>query len=199
MRLRNVPHLLVALTLFLATPVAAESRLGLKLFGGAVWVTPVDDSRVRLAGDVGTVELGDDIGWEAGLEWRITRLLGVEASLARTSHEVDFGASRLGRVELEPIYLSLNFHLVGDETVDWWVAPTLAFFEWRDAGFARGVAADEGRDEGFGCTFGVDYRLDDRWSLTAAARYVDMQVRFRGGGEAAVDPLSVRAGVGLTF
>lgn len=199
MRPRIAPLLLIALPMLVAAPAGAESRLGLKLFGGAVWVTPVDDSRARLAGEVRTVELGDDIGWEAGLEWRLTQLLGIEGSIARTSHDVEFGGARLGSVDLEPIYLSLNFHIVDRGSTDWWVAPTIAFFRWRDGGFSRGVEIDDDRDEGFGGTFGVDHRFDEHWSFTAAIRYVDVQLAFGGGGEVAVDPLSVRAGVGLRF
>jgi opacity protein-like surface antigen len=199
MRQRIALLLPFALLALVATPAAAESDLGLKLFGGAVWATPIDDSRARLGGEVRSVELEDDLGWEAGLEWRITPLLGLEASMARTTHDVEFGGARLGSVDLEPIYVSLNFHIVDRGRSDWWIAPTIALFEWRDAGFSRGVEIDEDRDEAFGGTFGVDYRFDDRWSLTAAVRYVDMQLRFGGGGEVAVDPLSVRAGVGFAF
>jgi outer membrane protein W len=199
MRSRPQPHLLLILLALAAAPLTAQSQLGLKLFGGAVWTTPMDDSRARLGGEVRSVELGDDIGWEAGLEWRITPLLGLEASMARTTHEVDFGGVRLGSVDLEPIFVSLNFHIVDRGRSDWWIAPTIALFEWRDAGFSRGVEIDEDRDEAFGGTFGVDYRFDERWSLTAAVRYVDVQLRFGGGGEVAVDPLSVRVGAGFTF
>lgn len=199
MRLRTPLLLLTALSIWQAAPLAAETNTGIRLFGGAVWVTPIDDSRARLGGEVKTVELGDDIGWEAGLEWRITQLLGIEGSIARTSHDVEFGGARLGSVDLEPIYLSLNFHIVDRGSTDWWVAPTIAFFRWRNGGFARGVEIDDDRDEGFGGTFGVDHRFDEHWSFTAAIRYVDVQLAFGGGGEVAVDPLSVRAGVGLRF
>jgi outer membrane protein W len=199
MRLRTLLFALVGLSSVVAAPLAAESDSHFKLFGGAVWVSPLDDSRARLAGETRVVELGDDIGWEAGFEWRITRLLGLEASLARTTHDVDFGGTRLGQVDLEPIYVSLNFHLAGSERWQWWAAPTLALFEWKNAGFSRGVQIDEDRDEAFGATFGFDYELAENWSLTAAVRYVDIQLRFGGGGEVAVDPLSVRGGVGFRF
>jgi len=199
MRTRFLTALLAVAALLPGSMLAAADVPAFKLFGGAVWTAPLDDSRARLAGDVRVVELGDDVGWEAGFEWRISRLLGLEASVARTGHDVDFGGSRLGRVELEPIFVSVNFHLRRGERADWWVAPTLVLFEWRDAGFSRGVEIDEDREEGFGATFGFDWRLDERWGATAAVRYIDAQLRFGGGGEVAVDPLSVRAGFALSF
>jgi opacity protein-like surface antigen len=199
MGLRHLLSLLAAATLLPGALHAADGGPAFRLFGGAVWTTPIDDSRARLGGEVRVVELGGDVGWEAGFEWRFSRLLGLEGSIARTSHDVDFGDARLGRVDFEPIFVSLNFHLGRGERSDWWVAPTLALVEWRDAGFSRGVEIDDGRDEAFGGTFGVDWRLDEHWSVTAAVRYVDVQLRFGGGGEVAVDPLGVRLGVGLTF
>lgn len=199
MRPGKLTHLFAATALMLAAPQAARADARVKLFAGAVWVAPLDDSRARLGNEVRVVELADDIGWEAGVEWRMTSLLGLEAAVARTTHDVAFGPARLGTVELEPIYISVNFHLIRTERTDWWIAPTLALFEWRNAGFSQGVEIDEDRDEAFGATFGFDYELDERWTATAALRYVDMQLRFGGGGEVAVDPLSVRAGVGIRF
>lgn len=199
MRPGKLTHLFAATALILAAPQAARAEARVKLFAGAVWVAPIDDSRARLGNEVRVVELADDIGWEAGVEWRMTSLLGLEAAVARTTHDVSFGPARLGTVELEPIYISVNFHLIRTERTDWWIAPTLALFEWRNAGFSQGVEIDEDRDEAFGATVGFDYELDERWTVTAALRYVDMQLRFGGGGEVAVDPLSVRAGVGIRF
>jgi outer membrane protein W len=199
MRSRKLPLVLSALLVLAALPAAAESEARFKLFAGAVWSTPLDDSQARLGSEIETVELGDDIGWEAGFAWRFTRAIGVEASLSRTGHQVNFGSARLGEAELEAAYISLNFYLFRGERWEWWVAPTVAFFEWRDDGFGRGVQVDEDGEDGFGGTVGFDYGLAEHWTLTAAVRYVDIQLAFGGGGEVAVDPLSVRAGVGFRF
>lgn len=188
--------LAAALVLALA-PAAASAERGspLRLFAAVNWIAPLDDSPGRLEGDLSSIEARGSAGWEVGVEWRFNPRFGLEASLAQAELDVDFGGSRLGTVDFEPIYVAFNVHLHDGEAIDWWVAPTLMLLDWGEGDFERGVELGRTSDEIFGATFGFDVRWSDDWAFSAAVRYFDAQLRFGGGGEAAVDPLILRAGV----
>lgn len=192
----------IARILAMATAVALASGAsasaidrGLRVFAGAAWVAPLDDSAARLDGEAATLEVGSSAGLEAGFEWRFAPRFGVEAGVVRTTLDVDFGSTRLGDVDFEPILVALNIHLVRDGRVDLWMAPTLFLVDWGEPDLARGVELGDDSDEALGAGFGLDLALSEHWALTVAARYVDLQIRFAGGGEAAVDPLLFRAGL----
>jgi len=188
--------LAAALVLALAPSAAgAERGSPLRLFAAVNWIAPLDDSPGRLDGDVASLEASSSSGWEAGLEWRFNPRFGLEASIARAELDIDFGADRLGTVDFDPIYLAFNVHVWEGEAVDWWVAPTLMLLDWGEGDFERGVELGETSDEFLGMTVGVDVHWADEWAFSAALRYFDAQIRFGGGGEAAVDPLVLRAGV----
>ena len=191
--------LLVSLAPAVSAARADDDIRNLRLFATATRVLPLDDSRAILGGQTATVEARSAFGWEAGVEWRMSRVLGVELGAARSTHDLDFGGRRLGRVRFEPVFVALNVHLLRGESIDYWVAPTAVWLRWRDDGLGRGVQVDDGRKLQLGATLGADWSLDETWALTTALRYVDSQLRFGGGGRVAVDPVTLRLGVAARF
>jgi hypothetical protein len=182
----------------LAVPAAAQAPYRFKPFAAASFVTALDESEARLGAAVDTVELSDESGFEVGCAWRIGRIVGVEASWGRSEHEVSFGGERLGEVALEPIAVALDLHFGRWERFDPWVAPTLVVARWRDARLLRGVELRRDEATRFGIALGADWRLGERWALTAALRYLDLQLEL-GDGEVAVDPLTARLGLAAHF
>jgi hypothetical protein len=177
-----------------AAAAGAEGPYDWKPFAAVAWVSPIDETDARVGGEVRAVELSDELGWEAGVEWRFGRVWGIEASYARSEHEVEFGGGRLGEVTLEPVYLAVNLHFGDWERLDAWAAPTAVFARWSEPRLERGVEARSSSETTLGAAFGIDWQLDEVWALTALVRYFDVQLEL-GGGEVAVDPIVLRVGV----
>ncbi len=191
--------LLLSLAFAASTALADDDVRNLRLFATASRVTPLDDSRARLGGRTATVEAQGAFGWEAGLEWRITRALGVEVSLGRSTHDLEFGGQNLGQVRFEPVCAALDVHMFQGDRVDFWVAPAVIWLRWSADGLRQGVQVKDDRQPQLGATVGADWSIDETWAVTTALRYVNSQLEFGGGGEVSVDPLTLRLGIAARF
>ncbi len=178
-----------------AAPAVASDDYVFKPFAALTYSTPMDSSSARLGTEVAEIELSDESGWEAGLEWRFGKFLGIEASYGRSEHEIRFGGARLGDATFEPIYLALDFHIFARERFDLWVAPTVVFVNWKEENLQRGLEEGDTSDTGFGVTVGADWLLGETFALTGGVRYVDAQIGLGPKGSVAVDPLTFRFGV----
>src|SRR5678815_5524502 len=98
-----------------AAPVVAADEYTLKPFLVATYVSPMDSTKARVGNQIADMELSDETGWEAGLEWRFSHMFGVEAAYGHSEHEIDFGGQKLGDASYEPIYLGLNYHFFARE------------------------------------------------------------------------------------
>jgi hypothetical protein len=170
-----------------------------RVFATASWVEPMDDSQAILGGRTATLEAQGAAGWEAGLEWRFGRALGIEISYGRTSHDVDFGGETLGKTRFDPVCAALDVHVLRSDSADFWVAPTVVWLRWSAGDLRRGVEIEQDRKPQLGATLGFDWAIGPTWAITSAVRYVDAQLEFGGGGKVAVDPLTVRVGVAARF
>lgn len=181
--------------LLAAAPATAADEYTFKPFVAVTWAAPMDATDARLGTETGEIDLSDESGWEAGLEWRFGRFLGVEAAYGRSDHEIRFGGDAIGDATFEPLYLALNFHVVARERFDFWVAPTVVFVNWKEDNLERGVEEGDTSDTGFGVTLGADWLLGETFALTGGVRYVDAQIGLGPKGSIAVDPLVFRFGV----
>ena len=178
-----------------AAPVEAAEEYRFKPFIAATWSAPMDSTEAILGTETAEIELSDEAGWEIGAEWRFGRFLGLEASYGRSEHEIRFGNAAIGDATFEPLYVALDFHVFARAEFDVWVAPTVVFASWQEENLQRGVEEGDDSDTGFGVTVGADWLLGETFALTAAVRYVDVQIGLGPKGTIAVDPLTLRVGV----
>lgn len=166
----------------------AEKDYDWKILAAAVWVSPLSDEEV--SGE--TIELSDEVGYELGLEWRATGLLGFEIDYLDVSQDVEESGTVVGEVDMNPISLSANFHLIQGKTIDLWIAPTASYILWD--------ADSEKVDDEFtyGASAGLDIGLGKSFAITGGLRWLDAAAEGEGG-EVGVDPLFLRAGVALRF
>lgn len=170
----------------------------LKPYVAASYSTVLNGSQGRIGDEVAEIELTSELGWEIGVEWRFGRFLALEAAYASFEHDLEFGGRKLGTTTFEPLFVSLNWHTLRNDQIDFWLAPTVAFVEFADDGLAQGVEAGGGSETTLGVSLGLDWNFGERMSLTTGLRYFDLQHEL-GGGEFAIDPLLLRAGLAVRF
>lgn len=208
---RYVAVLLMAGVLF-AIPVAeafakeaGDFRVRLR---GVAFITDTDGTTNVLGGDA---ETSNDYIPELDFTYFFTKNIAAELILATTKHGVDVknstaGDLNLGTVRLLPPVLTLQYHFMPDQKISPYIGAginyTIAFGESTGASVNDVSYSDE-----FGYAFqaGVDYEIDDKWSLNFDVKkvFVDTDISANGGSVTAndteLDPWVIGVGFGYTF
>jgi outer membrane protein W len=176
-----------------AVQPATAQDVGFKVFGAVSYVSPLSDSDIDIEGVVQAVEAKSETGWNAGFEWRASKLLGLEIDYTDATHDVEVGGSKIGEIGLTAYSASLNLHLIHTTFIDFYVGPTVAYVDWGDLETGDGDVSTDGETV-FGASVGLDVGLGKNVALVGGVRYLDLDVNA-DGTEVSVNPLFTRVGV----
>ena len=179
----------------LATPAQAM-EYKFRVYGAAAYVVPVADS------DFGSVstEAAETLGWEIGVEWKPTNLLGVELAYLNAKPEIEQTGTTVGEISLEPINLSANFHLIRMKILTFWVGPTVSYANWGNLELSGGGDINTDSEFAYGASAGVNVSLIKLLALQAGVRWLKLDVSDSVTGETLdVDPFFVNLGLALRF
>jgi len=189
-----------ALTLMTAqTALAQGSKF--KIYGMAAYVAPLSESDQDVGGVTDAVKASSEFGFNFGLEFRVTPMVGLEFDYLYAKHDVEGDTSGLlGETTFQPISGTLNFHLPV-ANLDLYGGPTASYVNWGDLEFASGGPdAKIDAEFGFGLSAGVDVSLTSNLAATGGLRWLNLQAEPEAGGEALdVHPLFARVGVAAKF
>ena len=189
---------LAAGILLTVQPALAKDHV-IKLFATANYVYPLtdDDADIDLITD--SIELTDELGWEAGVEWRVNRLIGLEVSYLLTEQDIEFGGDTLGEIETGMWTGAVNFHPIAAdaERTDFWFAPIIAFVDWDEIELRDGGSADVDSETAIGVAMGFDINIGETFAITTGLRWLSLDLDSDISGDFGVDPLIARAGVAL--
>lgn len=173
---------------------------------GAHVVDPKSDNG-RLAGGALTSDVGSGLSPTATLEYRFSPNLGVELLAAIPfEHEVRLNGVKAASVKQLPPTLSLQWHFLPNARFDPFVGVGVnytRFFSVDEKGPLAGTQLNLADSWGLATHAGVDYALNDRWSLTADLRWIrissDAKVNGAKVGTVDIDPLVYGFAVGYRF
>ncbi|MBT4044332.1 MAG: OmpW family protein [Rhodospirillaceae bacterium] len=191
-------------------PIAVAKDAGdfvVRLRGIAVQ-TDTDGSTDVLGGRAYT---SDDHVPELDFTYFFTPNIAAELILATTKHSVQVrdstaGDLALGTVRLIPPVLTLQYHFMPKN--DW--SPYLGIgvnytFADRESTGSSVTSVKYSDELGYALQAGIDYRLNDKWSLNADVKkvFVHTDIRVNGGtiraDDTDLDPLILGIGVGYKF
>jgi len=203
--------------LFLGVTIAATSV-------GAAWAKDAGDLRVRLRGigfmtetDGTTDALGgdartsDDYVPELDFSYFFTKHIAAELILATTKHRVyvdnsSSGNLDLGSVRVLPPVLTLQYHFNPDGKWSPYVGAGINYTVTYGASTGPSVNDVKYSNEfGYALQAGLDYEIDDVWSLNFDVKkvFVDTDIVANGGSVnakgTALDPWEIGLGFGYTF
>jgi len=177
-------------------PAAAADITHFKLFGAVAYVSPLSESDVTISTITDSVQASNETGWEAGIEFRLNKLLGVEVSYLNSTNDLEFGGTKFGKVDFTPYNAALNFHLIPSKYFDLYVGACAAYVNWGDIEFDDGTSESTDSEYAYGASVGLDISFHKNFAFIGGVRWLslDLSPSTSGSDSVAVDPLISRVG-----
>lgn len=197
---------MAGITSTFSTPALAMKQEGdwlMRLRG--IHVDP-EESGTTSAG--GSVSIDADTVPELDFTYFFTDNIAAELILATTTHSVDVnGVAPLGDVSLIPPILTLQYHFNPRGKFSPYVGAGINYTIFYDEDPAGGAVTSVDYDNAFGLAaqIGVDYALNDRWSINLDIKkvWLDTDVSVNGGAitgnDVEIDPWIFSLGIGYRF
>ena len=189
--MRTISLVTVAVAVLLSLPVAqAEDDYKgwrFRAWGGLVGRYLENDNVTFTDPTFGLSEVevdGSSFGFGVDFERRFTKLFGLDVAIGYTELDVNFTQSLTTEVstdtlEVLPIWIAANFHVVNTESLDFWVAPQIAYVSWNNpltfpvSGEPTFEMSTDGEFPAIGFALGLDWWLSEKNGLNFAFRFVD--------------------------
>lgn len=196
---RLVLAAIAVLTLFATqSAVAADSKF--KVYGMLAYVSPLSESDEDISGVTEAVKASSEMGYNFGLEFRMSPLLGIELDYLYAEQDLEGDtAGLLGTTTFQPISGTLNLHFpVGN--LDLYGGPTVAYVNWGDLEVPSGPSIEIEPDYSFGISAGADINLTSNIAATGGLRWLNVAAEGEDSDDAVdVNPLFARIGVAFRF
>lgn len=218
MRLTKVLVLVAIVALALPIANAADAKNKFSVFVG--YAMPMSDTTITEDTGEGIIqdkiEADDAMGYGLAYEYRYSDLMSFGASLSYFNHDVkdtftfdgttEFDGT-IGDVTWTPILFDLNFHLLKDRKIDFYVGPTVGYAMWDDVSLNADGQDAFGTDKikiddsfVYGVNLGLDVPFGEKWAFAAGLRYLLVSADPSEGGDSLdVNPLILTVGVGYKF
>ncbi|WP_343562605.1 OmpW/AlkL family protein [Kiloniella sp. b19] len=203
---------LMATTAFVAAPALASEQGDFLIRLRGIGVLPDEDGSSNING---SPEIDNDFVPEVDFTYFFTDNIAAELILATTQHDVKWNNSSvasqldLGDVRLLPPTLTLQYHFndVLTPGLKPYLGAGINYTVFYDEKVGNGFR-DIDYDDSFGAVFqaGVDYELNDSWSVNLDVKHImlNTDVRIDTGAsivdaDVDIDPWIVGIGVGYRF
>jgi hypothetical protein len=201
---RTAPTLGILVALAAFHPATAQDN-SFKIFAAASYVSPLgSEEEVTISSVTDSVQASNEVGWEAGVEFRFGKWMGLEVSYLNATQDVEFGDTTIAKVDFTPYNLALNFHLIHSKYFDFYIAPVAAFVDWGDIDFTDGTSEAADSEIAYGAAIGLDIGLGKTFAIIGGVRWLSLDITpddpmVPDDESLAVDPLFARVGVALRF
>jgi outer membrane protein len=199
-------RLLITTAILASMAASASAKEGdWVLRARAISVTPDESATVTVLG--GGVDADTQIVPELDISYFFTDNIAAELIAATTNHNVTAtaGGQDLGDVWLLPPTLTLQYHFVNETAFKPYVGAGVNYTMFYGEESGRSITSiDYGDSFGPALQAGIDYKIDDKYSLNLDVKkiWINTDVKINGGAIRAdvdLNPWVVGAGIGYTF
>jgi opacity protein-like surface antigen len=188
----------IGLASFAADATAQVTKF--KAFGALAYVSPLSDSELDLGGVTDAVGASSEFGYNFGIEFRASQMLGIELDYLYAEHDIEGDtAGLLGTTTFKPICATLNFHFP-IPALDLYAGPTIGYVNWGDFEAEDGTNQAIDPEFAFGVSAGAEFPIFPKISLMGGLRWLDVKAQEDGSDEEIdVNPLFARFGGAFHF
>jgi outer membrane protein len=156
----------------------------------------------------GSVHIDDATVPEIDFTYFFTDNIAAELILATATHDVNVrGVAPLGEVSLLPPILALQYHFNPRGRLSPYIGAGINYTIFYDEDPAGGAVTSVDYDNAFGwaAQIGVDYAIDNRWSINLDIKklWLETDVSVNGGAitgkDVEINPWIISLGVGYRF
>ena len=200
---RSVILALAVVAVFASAPALAQDH-SFRVFVTANWVSPNADDDITVDSVTQAIDTSNDFGYEAGFEWRMNKIVGLEGSYMMGSNDFELSDlnTDLGTLDQKAVTAALNFHILPTKFFDLWIAPCASWYNY-DFNLDSSVGgSDPSLDSqwGYGAQVGVDIGLGKLIAITGGVRYIKVDINGSDlDNSAAFDPIIARVGLAFRF
>lgn len=200
--MKKLTIILISLLMFMISSLVWSEPEDHKIRFGLQYISPMGD----LTTEGVKFEAQSDIGFSFGYEYMATDLVGIDANLSYSEHDVD--ASYMGLTltvadaTMTPLTVGVNFHVVSNENLDFYLGPFAAYVMYGDLKSKIPGIGDASIDDdfGFGAVLGIDVPFGSKgWMFSSALKYLQTSAEPEGDEALDIDPLVIQLGVGYKF
>lgn len=201
---RAMPFILAlaVVAMFAPAPAMAQDH-SFRVFVTADWVSPLGDDEITFGSVQDSVQGSDDFGYEAGFEWRLNKVMGIEASYLVGSNDFELeDTGDLGSLDQSAVTVGLNFHIIPTKIFDLWIAPVASWYSFDDldASDIGGPNVPIDDEWGYGAQVGFDIGFGKTFAITGGVRYIKIDLNSDDLDDGvAFDPVIARAGIAFRF
>lgn len=184
-----------------AAQAAAPGEYAWQARVGVSTIAPTSDSGRILPGEV---DIDNDTGPTFNVAWFITPNLAIDVLGGLPfEHDIRLAGSKIGKTKQLPPIVSLQYHFAPEARLRPFVGIGVNYTYFYDEQLDNG--ADLELSDSWGAAFqaGLDYALDEQWSLGGDVRYakIDTEVKVNGVkvGSVDVDPTVYSVNLGYRF
>ena len=198
MKIRATVSILVfCLTLMAAGSLSAQDKGTVLLKIGVHNVDPKSDNG-SLAGGALTTKVDDNLRPTVMVEYFVASNLGIEVLASWPfSHDISLNGADAGSVDHLPPTISLQYHFNSAGQVSPYLGVGInytLFFSEDPAGPIAGTDLELDPSFGLAAHAGLDFKVNDKWSIGVDARWLDIDtdvaVNGNNVGTVEIDPLA---------
>jgi outer membrane protein W len=195
---------LAAVAVFASAPAMAQEHK-FRVFVTADWVSPNGSDDITVGSVTDAVQGSDDFGYEAGFEWRMNKIVGLEGSylIGSNTFELKDLNTDLGTLDQQAVTAALNFHILPTKFFDLWIAPVASWYNYDDFEIDSSLGGGEASLDsqwGYGAQVGLDIGLGKLIAITGGVRYIKIDVKSDDLNDSvAFDPIIARVGLAFRF
>lgn len=203
LKARTAVPVLAAVAILAAAPAMAQDH-SFRVFVTANWVSPNEDDEITIDSVTEAVQSSDDFGYEAGFEWRMNKIVGLEGSYMMGSNDFELSDlnTDLGSLDQNAVTAALNFHILPTKFFDLWIAPCVSWYNY-DFNLNDSISSDNPSLDsqwGYGAQVGLDIGLGKLIAITGGVRYIKIDIAGDDLDEnVSFDPIIARAGIAFRF
>lgn len=179
-----------------------------KIRANLQYVMPMGSADLGIFDELIDVEADSAIGFGFGYEYMATDLIGIDANISYSCHDIDFTllahTETIADTSMMPLTVGVNFHLLRNDKMNFYLGPFLGYVVYDDYNYKHsGESVPLENDFTFGAVLGIDAPIGQKgWMFSSALKFLQTEADYDHPdyvGDLDINPFIIQIGLGYRF
>lgn len=200
--------LISVLMMLLASSIAWSDAGDHKVRASLQYVMPMGSADLGIFDELIDTEADSAIGFGFGYEYMVTDLIGVDANIGYSCHDIDFTllahTETVADTSLMPLTVGVNFHVLRNGKMILYLGPFVGYVVYDDYNYKQGgESVPLENDFTFGAVIGLDVPFGEKgWMFSSALKFLQTEAEYDHPdyvGDLDINPFIIQIGLGYRF